>query len=619
KIVSLLHKRVIATPMETNNQKTFSNQINLPRLPIPTLKETAEHYKKSLLPLLSISDYNRAADAVDEFMKEGGFAEVLQKRLYDVDKSEKYNWIETIRLNKIYLEKRVPILINVNWWVEFNDPVTGILKNPPQKGQISGFQIDRAAGLVSNMLTFNDVINNELLPPEKTRHGPLCMDQYTKIFSTARIADFPSDRVITKLSKSKHIIVMFKDQIFKVQVLGVGGVRVPIKEIKRQLRSVVDQVNNTTELQPPIGLLTGEHRDTWATARKKLETSSVENKINFEAIDTALFSVALDDYPTDTNIDVSHHNFIHAYNGRNRWFDKLFQLIFANNGRAGANGELFDGTIVRRIFEYIISNEPAQDPPNASSIELSPPQYMKWIVDASIMNTIEQAQINIQDAIDDVDSVLLYYNEYGADWLKNAKVSPDAFAQMAFQLAYYKCHGEPCPSYEPVTTRGFLHGRMEILKTCSMDTVEFTKAFCDPKVKNDEKISLLMKAIKSHTENMISVINGYGIGCHLMGLQSQIRDEEKSRATLFTDPSYAQSIRYKFNASNMSPALCFHTGSGPIPPDGYAICYIFEKDKLKINIQSWKKCKETDSVIFRKVLEESLDDLREILSLDNRL
>ncbi|CAG8603140.1 5331_t:CDS:2, partial [Racocetra persica] len=247
-------------------KKTFSNQINLPRLPIPTLKETAERYKKSLLPLLSTSDYNRAANAVDEFMKEGGFAEVLQKRLYDVDKNEKK-----------------PLLINVNWWIEFNDPVTGILENPPQKGQISEFQIDRAAGLVSNMLTFNDMINNELLPPEKTRHGPLCMDQYTKLFGAARIADFPSDRVITTWPKTaKHIIVIFKDQIFKVQVLGTGNERVPIKEIKRQLRSVADQVNNTTKLQPPIGLLTGEHRNTWATARKKLESSSAENKISFD-------------------------------------------------------------------------------------------------------------------------------------------------------------------------------------------------------------------------------------------------------------------------------------------------------------------------------------------------
>ncbi|CAG8833540.1 35059_t:CDS:2, partial [Racocetra persica] len=69
------------------------------------------------------------------------------------------------------------------------------------------------------------------------------------------------------------------------------------------------------------------------------------------------------------------------------------------------------------------------------------------------MNTIQQAQINIQATIDNVDSVFLYYNEYGADWLKNATVSPDAVVQMAIQLTYYKLHGKPCPTSESVSTR----------------------------------------------------------------------------------------------------------------------------------------------------------------------
>ncbi|CAG8478564.1 8345_t:CDS:10 [Dentiscutata erythropus] len=404
-----------------------------------------------------------------------------------------------------------------------------------------------------------------------------------------------------------------KDQIFKVQVLGIGDERVLIKEIKRQLQSVVDQVNNTTELQPPIGLLTGEHRDTWATARKKLESLSAENKTSFEAIDTALFSVALDDYPTNTNIDISHHNYFHAYNGRNRWFDKSIQLVFANNGRAGINGEVY-GMVMGHLLDYIISNEPAQDPPDASSIELSPPQYLKWDVDTSIMNTIKQAQINIQAAINNVDSVLLYYNEYGADWLKNAKVSPDAFVQMAIQLAYYKHYGEPCSAFEIVSTRSFLHGRYKIMPTCSVVTVAFTKAFCDPNVKKDEKVSLLMKAIKAHTESTISAMNGRGMYFHLIGLRSTILDEEKSKATLFTDSSYAQSMHFKLRTSNMSPGLCFHIGFGTYLLDAYGICYIIEKDKLKVSISSNKKYKEADSVMFKKALKESLDDLREILS-----
>ncbi|CAG8795353.1 7698_t:CDS:2 [Dentiscutata erythropus] len=240
-------------------------------------------------------------------------------------------------------------------------------------------------------------------------------------------------------------------------------------------------------------------------------------------------------------------------------------------------------------------------------------------------------------AIDNVDSVLLFYNEYGVDWIKNAKVSPDAFVQIAIQLAYYKCYSESCSTYETASTRGFLHGRLETLRTCSVDTTAFTKAFCDPNIEQDEIISLLMKAIKSHTKYIISAINGTyldaflnirssgdlsvyfhllgrGVDCHLLGLQSQIRDGEKSRATLFTDPSYAQAMHFKLRTSNLSPGLGFHTGMETIVPDAYAIAYIIENDKLKIGISSNKKCKETDSIIFRKALKESLDDLRKILS-----
>ncbi|CAG8525256.1 16622_t:CDS:2, partial [Acaulospora colombiana] len=454
---------------DADKPKTFSNQNVLPRLPIPTLQETAERYKKSLIPLLSTQDYNKAVAAVDEFMKEGGLAEILQKRLHELDKIEPNNWIETIWLNKAYLEWREPTLINVNWWLEFDDPKTGILETPPPRGQVSELQIDRAAWIINNLLNFNDIINSELLPPESTRQGPLCMDQYKKQFGAYRIADIPADRTVTCWpANAKHIIVIFRDQIFKVQILGEGGER----------------------------------------ARKKLESVHA-NKINFEAIDTSLLAVALDDYSVSTDIDISHHNIFHAFNGHNRWFDKAYQIIIQNNGRGGVNGEHSpsDAVIPGRIFDEILENEPAEDPPNASTVPLAEPQYLKWTIDHNIHSIIEKAKTNIQSAISNVDSVLLHYQEYGSNWLKSVKISPDAFVQMAMQLAYYRLYGEPCPTYESASTRKFLHGRTETVRTCSVDTLAFTKAFDDKDVDKVKKIELLTKAVKSHVEYMIAATN----------------------------------------------------------------------------------------------------------------
>ncbi|GBC09236.1 hypothetical protein RclHR1_08700004 [Rhizophagus clarus] len=616
KLICPILSRNYSSQIETDKPKTFSNQHIIPRLPIPTLQETAERYKRSLLPIFKPEDYARAANAVDEFVKADGLGEILQKRLHESDKVEKYSWLENIWLNKAYLEWREPSLINVNWWCEFRDHPNGILKQV-QKGQITDFQIYRTAGLISNLLSFNDEVNNELLPPEYTRQGPLCMNQYKKQFSTTRIADSPADRSISYWpATAKHIIVLFRDQIFKVQVLGEGGARVTIKDIERQLKSIVEQTSNTNELQLPIGLLTAEHRDTWATARKALESQSSENRSNFEAIDTALFSVSLDDYSTDSNIDISHHNLFHAFNGRNRWFDKSLQLIVQSNGRAGVNGEHSpaDAVIPGNIFDYIVSKEPAQDPSNSSSIPLQAPQHLKWAPYSSLETVIKKAQSNIQAATDNVDSVLLHYNEYGSNWLKSVKVSPDAFVQMALQLTYYRQHGEQCPTYESASTRGFLHGRTETVRSCSIDSVAFTKAFDDKDFKKEQKLDLLTKAIKTHIEYMISATNGKGVDRHLLGLRCQIQnEEEKSRALIFTDPSYIQSMYFKLSSSNLSPGDYFYGGFGAVVPEGYGINYSIGKEGIKFSICSFKKYNETDSKTLRKTLKNALDDLRNLI------
>ncbi|CAG8496162.1 1854_t:CDS:2 [Diversispora eburnea] len=487
---------------ESNNIKTFSKQNYIPRQPIPTLHETLDRYKKTLIPLLSTEEYNNAIIAVDEFMK-NGIGEILQ--------------------------------------------------------------------------------------------GPLCMNQYKRQFGVSRIPDFPVDRIITTWpSIAKHIIVIYKDQIFKVQVLGERGERVSIDSIKRQLHLLIERVNNynnNSELQPPIGLLTGEH-------------------LNLETIDNALFVVALDDYSVDK--DISHHNSFHAFNGRNRWFDKSIQIILQNNGQAGVNCEHTPSDAVASglIFNDIVSK---CDPPNSTSTSLPTPQHLNWVIDNTINDIIHSAQINIQNAIDNVDIVLLYYHEYGSNWLKSVKYSPDAFVQMAIQLAYYRQYGEPCATYESASTRGFLHGRTETVRSCSIDSLAFTKDFDDKDIKKEKKIELFTTAIKSHIEYMIAAVNG--VDRHLLGLRTQLQsDKEKENASLFNDLSYQKSSYYKLSTSNMSLGVKFICGFGAVVPDGYGVCYMINSDKLRFSISSYKKCKETDSVIFRKTLIKTLDDLREILS-----
>ena len=54
------------------------------------------------------------------------------------------------------------------------------------------------------------------------------------------------------------------------------------------------------------------------------------------------------------------------------------------------------------------------------------------------------------------------YTGYGKGLIKKFKMSPDAYAQMAIQLAYYRLKGTVRATYESAQTRKYLAGRTEV-------------------------------------------------------------------------------------------------------------------------------------------------------------
>ncbi|KAJ1669190.1 Carnitine O-acetyltransferase mitochondrial, partial [Spiromyces aspiralis] len=115
-----------------------------------------------------------------------------------------------------------------------------------------------------------------------------------------------------------------------------------------------------------------------------------------------------------------------------------------------------------------------------SGSNVEEPKLLRWSVDSRVRQAIEAAEAH---AVRMAQSIHLRLGEVaglGSDYIKKAKVSPDAFVQMALQLAYYRLHGQPCATYETASTRAFLHGRTETIRSCSSESLAFTKAFDDP-------------------------------------------------------------------------------------------------------------------------------------------
>jgi carnitine O-acetyltransferase len=221
---------------------------SLPRLPVPTLQETAKRYLKSLHPLLSKSEYEHSQRAVAEFIKPGGQGEELQKRLVArrEDPSVK-NWIYEWWNNSAYLAYRDPVVPYVSYFYSHRDDRR---RRDPAK---------RAAAMTTAVLEFKRQVDQKSLEPEYMRKLPMAMSSYEWMFNACRIPAKPADYPVKYDAKdNQYIIVIRKNQFFKVYH-EVSGKQLNTTELEEQFRKVYAKA----EKSPPIGVLTSQHRDAW--------------------------------------------------------------------------------------------------------------------------------------------------------------------------------------------------------------------------------------------------------------------------------------------------------------------------------------------------------------------
>lgn len=64
--------------------------------------------------------------------------------------------------------------------------------------------------------------------------------------------------------------------------------------------------------------------------------------------------------------------------------------------------------------------------------------------------------------------------------MKKCRLSPDAYIQMALQLAYYRDAGRFSLTYEASMTRLFREGRTETVRPCTIESAAWVKAMQDP-------------------------------------------------------------------------------------------------------------------------------------------
>lgn len=571
-------------------------QDSLPRLPVPTLEETAARYIKSLHPLLSSSEYAASKKAVDEFIKPGGAGRKLQEKLIARrENPEIKNWIHEWWNDAAYLSYRDPVVPYVSYFYSHRDDRRR--RNPAK----------RAAALTTAALEFKKQVDTGSLEPEYMKRLPICMDSYKWMFNASRVPAKPADHPIKYDPKdNKHIVVVRKNQFFKV-AHEVDGKQLNTSELESQFKRIYE----IAQPVPAVGALASENRDIWTDARQVLLNASPKNKAALEAIESASFVVCLDD-ATPVTLEERAHQYWHG-DGQNRWNDKPLQFIVNDNGTSGFLGEhsMMDGTPTHRLNDYvndvIFGNKLDFSDPSVRP-NLPEPVAINFEVTKEVQKEIDRAIKDFNEVIAKHELAVQAYQAYGKGLIKKFKCSPDAYVQMVIQLAYHKMFGKNRPTYESAATRRFQQGRTETCRTVSDESVAFCNAMADAEVADDNRVDLFRKAINAHIEYIGAASDGKGVDRHLFGLKKLLEPGEDLPA-IYKDPAFGYSSSWFLSTSQLSSEYFNGYGWSQVIDDGFGIAYMINENSLNFNIVS----KGLGSQKMSYYINEAANEIRDLL------
>ncbi|XP_042907721.2 carnitine O-palmitoyltransferase 1, liver isoform isoform X1 [Parasteatoda tepidariorum] len=596
----------------------FSFQGSLPNLPVPQLEKTMDRYLLSVKPLVDEEKYKKMEALAEDF--QNGIGKKLQR--YLILKSWwATNYVSDWWEEFIYLRGRGPLMINSNFYA-----VDAMLVHP------TNVQAARAAIMIHCAFLFRRFVDRQTIRPIMVQNVvPLCSAQYERIFNTTRIPGKETDKLV-HLDDSQHIVAYHRGRFFKIPVYYMGRLLQPI-ELQRQIEKILNDKSEPQAGEQYVGALTAIERTVWAEARERYFSKGI-NKASLNTIEKAAFFVSLDDeeYNFDkadpSKLDEFGKAMLHG-KGYDRWFDKSFNIIISKNARAGLNVEhsWADAPIMGHVWEFCLAQEfntKCYDEDGncigESRNNIFPPSRLRWDFSPEVITVIDNCKQSAETAIADVDLKLLMHDAYGKGFMKKCKVSPDAYIQMALQLAYYRDSRKFNLTYEASMTRLFREGRTETVRPVTLESCAWVKAMVDANAPNEEKINLLRKACQRHQRGYQDAMCGKGIDRHMFCLYvvarylnvespflNEVLSEPWKLSTSQTPHGQTDMIDLKKYPDHISAG----GGFGPVADDGYGVSYIIAgEDTVFFHISSKVSSPETNSERFKGHIEKALADMR---------
>ncbi|MFF3242444.1 choline/carnitine O-acyltransferase [Streptomyces sp. NPDC002870] len=592
---------------------TFAQEDSLPRVPLPTLEASCERFLAWCAPLLTADQLAVTEAEVTAFLRADGPGRVLQAALEEYDATEGvHSWLDTFWPYR-YLGRRDRIALNANFFFLFKD------SGRPQ--------VERAAGLVAGAVNYKRQLDQGLIPPVVQRGVPQSMVQNKFLFSATRIPGAQQDTVRAPYSpqwpgpsEARHIVVFFRGGMFRLDVLGADGVPHSLDDLEAGLHAVMKAGAEPAAADSSVGHLTTMARAEWAAARGSLLACHPRNADALDDIETALFCVALEDFaPADTQ--EACDELLYGDRG-NRWFDKALTFVVFADGRAGINVEHceLDGTTILSFTDALLTTEAEEHSrqSGARSQGLPALEPVVFGLDDALRAQVRSAADAFAAYGENTATSTVSFADFGSNAAKALGVSPDAFVQVAYQLAHQRAKGRLGATYESIATRQYRLGRTEAMRVVTPGMRDFVAVMENPAADADTRRAAFRAAAEQHVARAKECQLGQAPEQHLWELEliQRRRGAElgvTEQPALYRTPGWLTMRDDYLSTSSAPSANIQYFGFGSTSSKCIGVAYVLLPERFNLYL-STPLAVADQMRTFADRLREAVGELRELLA-----
>ncbi|WP_039798431.1 choline/carnitine O-acyltransferase [Nocardia araoensis] len=600
-------------------ERTFAADDHLPRVPLPTLEDSCGRFLQWCEPLLTADEIAATRAAVDDLLRPDGPGRTLHAALAEYDATPGVgSWLDLFWPSR-YLGRRDRIALNANFFFLFRD-------DTPLAASTAVTQVDRAAGVISAAVDYKLALDREAVPPVTQRGQQLSMWQNKYLFSETRIPGVEQDTVRVPYSaewpgpsQARHIVVFFHGSTFRMDVIGPDGAPYSPEDLADGLRAVLKAGARPARTDTAVGHLTTKARAEWAQSRQRL-LAEPANAAALDTIETALFAVCLEDFAPRDELHACDE-LLHG-DSANRWFDKSVSFIVFADGQAGINVEHcgLDGTTILSFVDTLLetpvqehaarSGAQAQGLPAVEPVEFVLDEAQRGDIAAAAADFAQYAAANATQTVS--------FPDFGTAQAKQLGISPDAFAQLSYQLAHRRSKGLTGATYESIATRQYRNGRTEAMRVVTPEMIAFVDAMQDQDASAEARLAAARTAASAHVERAKQCQAGEAPEQHLWELQwIQRRRGVELGVTdpipLYDSPGWTI-MRDDYLSTSSAPSVNIrYFGFGSTSPRCIGIAYVLLPDRWNLYLATPKPVAD-QMYAFADHLRTAVADLQALLA-----